>query len=138
MGEAKVYRKNLEDFAKSMLLEENEEKFEFIVSLDGVNDFQQNCTNPITISYINKNVKEKFLVKNTEQQLIFDETILKKALILSQDIEAQITFDINIVDAEEKQYKANIVLDIPVNELFEGRKNVEMNEYIKFEEINER
>lgn len=136
LGEANIYRKNLEDFAKSMLIDEVEDKIEFEVSLDGVNDFQQNCTNPITISYINKNIKEKFLVKNNLQQLTFDETILKRALILPEEIEAQISFDINVTDTEQNKYKANIVLDIPIRKLMDGQKTVEINKYIPFEKIN--
>lgn len=135
LGEAGVYSKKIEDFAKNMLLEENNEKIEFTVSLDGANDFQQNCTNPITISYINKNIKERFLIKNNDEQFVFDETILKRALILPEDIEAQLSFDINIVDTNGKQYKENVVLDIPVNELMDGEKSVEINEHRVFEEV---
>ena len=135
LGEAKIYKKNIEDFAKNMLLEETGEKIDYEVSLDGENDFRQNCTNPIILSYINENVKEDFVIKNTEEPLVFDETILKKALILPEDIEAQISFDVNVIDSEEKQYKANVVLDIPVKQLLEGEKHIEINEYIKFEKV---
>ena len=126
LGEPQIYQKKIEDYAKNVLLENNEEVLEYNVSEDGENEFKQNCSNPITLSYINRNIKKDFVVKNTGEQLTFDETILKKALILPQDIEAQISFDVNVVDSEEKQYKANVVLDIPVKELMEGQNNVEI------------
>ena len=135
LGEAKIYKKNIEDFAKNVLPEQREEKIEYIVSLDGENDFQQNCTNPIILSYINQNIKEEFVIKNTGESLVFDETILKKALILPEDIESQISFDVNVVDSEDKHYKVNVVLDIPVHELMEGKNNVEIKEHVVFEEV---
>lgn len=130
LGKANIYRKKLEDFAKNMLLEDVEDKIEINVSSDGENDFKQDCTNPITISYINKNIKEDFLVQNISQQFTFDETILKRALILSEEIEAQISFDINIIDSEENKYSAEIILDIPIKELMNGQNTVEFDKYI--------
>lgn len=141
LGEANIYRKNIDDFAKNMLLETAEDKIELKVSLDGENDFLQNCTSPITISYINKNIKRNYLIPNTSQQLTFDETILKRAMILSEEIEAQISFDINIIDSEQNKYIAKITLDIPIKEMMNGQNTVEIDNYIPFSreenEINE-
>lgn len=141
LGEANIYRKNIDDFAKNMLLGTAEDKIELKVSLNGENDFLQNCTSPITISYINKNIKQNYLIPNTSQQLTFDETILKRAMILSEEIEAQISFDINIIDSEQNKYITKITLDIPIKEMMNGQNTVEIDNYIPFSrkgnEINE-
>lgn len=132
LGNANIYRKNIDDFAKNMLLEDAKEKIEFKVVLEGENDFLQNCTNPITISYINKNIKQNYVVQNTSEQISFDEKILKRALVLSEEIEAQISFDINIIDSEQNKYKTKITIDIPIKELMNGQNTVETEKYIPF------
>ena len=132
MGDANIHRKNIQDFAKNMLIEDVEDKIELKVSVEGENDFLQNCINPITISYINKDIKQNYIIPNTSQQISFDENILKKALILEEEIEAQISFDINIIDSEQNKYNTKIIIDIPIKELMNGQNTVEIENYIPF------
>lgn len=132
LGDANIHRKNIQDFAKNMLIEDVEDKIELKVSVEGENDFLQNCINPITISYINKDIKQNYIIPNTSQQISFDENILKKALILEEEIEAQISFDINIIDSEQNKYNTKIIIDIPIKELMNGQNTVEIENYIPF------
>lgn len=132
LGEANIYRKKVEDFAKNMILETVEDKIELNVSSEDKNEFLQNCTIPITISYINKNIKQNYFIPNSVEQLNFDETILKRAMILLEEIEAQISFNINIIDSEQNKYIAEIQLDIPVEEMMNENNTVEINKYIPF------
>lgn len=121
IGSADVYSKNLNDFAKPQKGEELSKNLEFKISEN----------EPIIVSYVN-NVKQKYVISNTSGKIDYDETILKRAKILSSDIKAQISFKINIIDSDTNHYTCEMILDIPVEELIDGQNIIENNENIKF------
>lgn len=128
LGQANVYKKELEDFAKAMQLEKFAEIIEFEVAEKG--EFLQNCVNPITISYVN-NVKQDYPITNINDKLEYNASVLKRAKILTSEIKAQISFDVNIVDSENIKHTCNVQLEVPVEELMNGQNTVEKSENIK-------
>lgn len=128
LGQANVYKKDIEDFAKPMQLNKVADEIEYGVAENG--EFLQNCTKPIIISYLN-NVKQDYAITNINEKLEYNETVLKRARILTSEIKAQISFNVNIVDSEEVKHTCNVELEIPVEELINGQKSVEKNEIIR-------
>lgn len=128
VGQANIYKKELEDFAKAMQPDEFAETIEFEVAENG--EFLQNCVNPLTISYVN-NVKQDYTITNINEKLEYNESVLKRTKILTSEIKAQISFDVNIVDSENVKHTCNVQLDIPVEELINGQNTVEKDENIK-------
>lgn len=129
LGNTNICKKKLEDFAKPMQLKENLEHIQFEVSEKA--EFSQDCVKPITLSYVN-NIKQSYTITNTEEKLEYNETILKRAKILTSDLMAQISFNVNIIDAENEKYICKITLDIPIEELMNGQKKIEKTENVKF------
>ena len=88
---------------------DNEENYDYY----STPNFFTDCSLPITLKYVNSDILKNYKVANSEP-LIFNGQILKKSNINLYDLEASISFCINIVSNENKLYKYNMVLDIPL------------------------
>ena len=73
--------------------------------------FFTDCSNPITLKYVNKSIKEKYNL-NSNQPVFFDGKLLKMANINLKDLETNISFKINITSNSNKSYTYN--LSIPI------------------------
>ena len=120
-GEPKLYYKNINNFAKSNILEENiiNDKLEFeITSQDEANldkpILYNNLANPIVLSYVNENIKSDYTLTNTSTPITYDGSLLKKCNILLNTINCKITFDIYIVNNLDKEFKSSVYIDIPL------------------------
>lgn len=131
IGTANVYKKSIENFGKFEQVNETFESLEFNVSQDDEADFLDDCSVPITVSYVN-NLQEDYIITNNGEQLEYNETILKKAKILTSELEAQISFDVNIIDKDNSKYTCKISLEIPIEELMNGQNMLELDENINF------
>lgn len=99
--------------------------------------FFTDCSNPITLEYLNYNVKEGFSMENNKS-ILFDGSILKEAGISKKDIECKIKFRINIINNENQKYSCPINIQIPLSDIFNGTtmkaKSTDDNKYIFFRE----
>lgn len=121
VGDINIYRKKLEDFARPQKQEELTKELEFETEQDI----------PIILSYANK-IKQDYVLASTNEKIEYDETILKRAKIVSEELKSQIMFDINIIDSEDNKYKCEVNVIIPIEELVNGENIIEKNEKIKF------
>lgn len=121
VGDINIYRKKLEDFARPQKQEELTKELEFETEQDI----------PIILSYVNK-IKQDYVLASTNEKIEYDETILKRAKIVSEELKSQIMFDINIIDSEDNKYKCEVNVIIPIEELVNGENIIEKNEKIKF------
>ena len=80
--------------------------------------FYADCSNPISLKYINKINKEYILGKN--ESAIFDGTILQKAGIKPEELKARIIFKINIVTYSNEYHTAWINLELPLSDIYKG------------------
>ena len=83
-GNPKLYYKNVNDFAKLDINEENEIKDskEFNIVNSGDADYTKpvlysNCQNPITLEYVNSEMKENTTISDISQPLTYDGSLLQ-------------------------------------------------------------
>lgn len=80
--------------------------------------FYADCSNPITLKYINEISAEYSVEKNTSAT--FDGSILEKVGIKPEDIYARISFRINLVNNAGEYYSNCESFRIPLNDINKG------------------
>lgn len=122
LGTPYLYYKNINDFAKPIYLEENklENKLFFDVSSENWVDYSEavlfnNCANPITLSYVNKNIKTEHIISELSTSMTYDGSLLKKNNILLNSISCSISFDICITNNLDQKFKCPIYIEIPLD-----------------------
>lgn len=93
--------------------------------------FYADCSNPITLKYINQLNREYSIGKGNSAT--FDGTILKKVGIKPEDLSAKINFRINIINNNNETYTKWINFKLPLDDIENGTsiksKETEGNEY---------
>ena len=80
--------------------------------------FYADCSNPISLKYINEISTEYTAKKNTSA--VFDGSILSKVGIKTEDINAKIKFRINIVNNKDEYYSNYVNFQIPLYDIDKG------------------
>lgn len=138
LGEPKLYFKGLNQFAKSDLLEENEIKnnLEFnITSEDEANldtpTLYNNLANPITLSYVNQNIKSDYTITDTSAPITYDGSLLKRCNVDLNSISCSLSFDIYITNNLGEEFKSSVFIDIPLENqeksIYDGNINLTQN-----------
>lgn len=146
-GTPKLYYKNVEEFAKLDIIEENEikDKLDFNVVNSGVVDYSKpviysNCQNPITLEYVNSKMKEETKITDITNPLTYDGSLLKKGGILLSKIECMLSFRVTIINNYDQKFVATVYIDIPIEDkfnstnIYDGKviKNIENANIVKF------
>ena len=120
MGTANLYFKSINNFAKSEFAEENliENELEFGVTSETEADLEKpilynNCANPITLSYINQNIKTDYTMTDTENPIVYNGKLLERCNIELEKIQASISFDVEIENNKNQKFRTTIYFDIP-------------------------
>lgn len=123
LGTPKLYFKGLTDFAKFSVIEDKQinSELDFSISSEDEIDFStpslfNNCANPITLSYVNTNIKNDYTINNTDNSITYDGSLLKKCNILLNDISTSLSFTINIENNLGEHFKCPIYIKIPLEE----------------------
>ena len=74
----------------------------------------KNLVLPITLRYLNSNIKTDHTITNIEEKLAFDGSILKRASIPLSSIKNEVTFTIHIITKSGEEYMYPIHLQIPL------------------------
>ena len=121
LGEPKLYFKSINNFAKSDIIEDNQitDHLDFNISSQDEADLStptlyNNLANPITLSYINQNIKSDYTITDTTSPITYDGSLLKKCSILLNSLTCNISFDIYITNNKDEEFKCSIYLDIPL------------------------
>ena len=80
--------------------------------------FYADCSNPISLKYINEISAEYTVEKNSSAT--FDGSILEKVGIKPEDINARISFRINLVNNKDEYYSNYVSFRIPLNDINKG------------------
>lgn len=146
-GNPKLYYKNVNDFAKLDIANENEIKdsMQFNVINSGDADYTKptiysNCQNPITLEYVNFNMKEETKISDISTPLTYDGSLLKKAGISLSTIKCTLSFRVTIINNYNQKYVATVYIDIPIEDsfsntnIYDGKiiKNIENTNIVKF------
>ena len=95
-------------------------------------NFYTDCSNPITLEYVNQDLIEDYKLTKGEN-VSFDGKILKTAGIKIEDINCKIRFKINIKNNENENYTCWVNFQIPLDDLYNGNsiksKVLDENDY---------
>lgn len=138
LGEPKLYFKGLNQFSKSEFIAENEinNSFDFTITSENEANLDNpilynNLANPITLSYINQNIKSDYTITDTSIPITYDGSLLKRCNIDLKSISCKLSFDIYITNNLEEEFKTTVYLDIPLetptNSILDGNINITQN-----------
>lgn len=143
LGTGNLYYKNVNNFAKSEIDEnnkiENELQFE-TTSKDEVDlskpVLYNNCANPITLSYVNQNIKTDYTMTDTQNPITYNGKLLKRCGVSVNSINTSISFDIEIQNNKKQKFRTTIYFGIPYEDedksINDGRIVVEKNAKFNF------
>ena len=110
----------VENFAKSEIDENNiiNEELKFEITSEDEADFNKpilfnNCANPITLSYINQNIKTDYTMTDTKNPITYNGKLLERCGVSIQSIETSISFDIEIENNKNQKFRTTIYFYIP-------------------------
>lgn len=147
-GEQSLFFKDVREFGKSIFsdveLEEGVEnintneyvvknvenkkikdKLEYQVLNDGDADYSKpqiyaDCSNPITLEYVNNNIKTNEILSDITSDVKYDGNLLRKCGVILSDIECTITFNITIINFYNQKFVANVYVEIPLEDTITG------------------
>lgn len=76
------------------------------------NVFYTDCSNPISLGFINKNILTNCEVGEETGTITFDGSILKAANVNLEDLKTKVSFTINITNNYNEKYACNVELDL--------------------------
>lgn len=139
-GEPKLYYKNLNNFAKGNIIEENiiQDSLDFTVVSDDYANLDEpilynNLANPIVLSYVNTNVKTDYTITDTSNPITYDGSLLKKCNVLLNTINCNFSFDITITNNLDQEFKCTVYINIPLES---DNKSIYDGSIIKKENTN--
>ena len=104
--------KNVNNFAKSEINEKNkiENELQFETTSENETNLDKpilynNCANPITLSYINQNIKTDYTMTDTQNPITYNGKLLKRCGISINSISTSISFDIEIENNKNQKFK---------------------------------
>ena len=100
--------------------------------------FYTDCSNPINLGYLNKDLLTKYSVSNESSTVTFNGKVLKEANISLDDINYNLKFTIHIVNNLNEKFSYNMNLDVNLDGIYDGytyrAKSTSGNEYRFFRE----
>ncbi len=89
--------------------------------------FFEDCSNPITLRYLNSDIITNYTISTTEP-IEFNGSLLKNANINLEDIEANISMDLNLITESGYTHTINLEFEIPLKNknstIYDGEINV--------------
>lgn len=80
--------------------------------------FYTDCSNPITLKYINKNIVTGFNM-DKDSSISFDGKLLKQANVAKENLDCNIKFRINLVNNCDEEFSCWVSFNIPLDELYD-------------------
>lgn len=147
IGKQNIYYKGLSDFAKPQFSEDNliMDSIKFETTSDSSIDYSKpvlynNCANPITLCYVNSDLKEKYTFSNDISNLTYNGSLLKMCGITLSSLNCQIGFTITITNNLDEIYSCPLILNIPLsteqNTIYDGTLIVKDTVNYKFIRVN--
>lgn len=143
IGKPNLYYKQIGNFAKSELEEKNiiNEELEFEITSEDKIDLSKpilynNCANPITLSYINQNIKNDYTMTDIENSITYNGKLLKRCGVPIEALDASISFDIELENNKNQKFKTTVYFNIPYeNEeksIYNGNITIKKDTNFKF------
>ena len=147
IGQQSLHYKALGDFGIITSNESNKinDKLVYDVVQSGDIDLSEpkiyaNAKNPITLEYVNANIKTNEVISDTNTEVVYDGTLLKNTNIPLDKIKCTLSFTIHIINYYNQEYRATAYIDIPIlnsvnnTTIYDGRleKILDNTNLIKF------
>ena len=127
----KSVSKGLNSFAKYSVNEENllTSDLNFSISSEDEINYDKptlfnNCANPITLGYVNSNIKTDYTINNSDTAIRHDGSLLQKCNVLLDDIHCSLSFTIYIENNLGEHFKCPVYINIPLqnttNSIYDG------------------
>lgn len=120
-GTPNLYYKNVSKFATSEFLEENkiDNNLHFKISSEENEDLSSpilynNCANPITLCYVNNNIKTDYTLPNAFSQITYDGSLLKRCGVPLSSIACSVSFDLHITNNLDQEFICPVFFEIPL------------------------
>lgn len=124
-GNSAINYKNPYEFGKYNDSIENTNRIDFRIlhtNADNENNdftsptFFTDCSNPITLGYLNKDIKTNCDLLNTKEKVEFNGKILKTADVNLDEISYELSFQIHLKNSLEQSYVYGVNLNIPLED----------------------
>lgn len=122
LGTPSLYYKNLNDFTKNVFDKNNliEKTIEFETTAEDTIDYStktlfNNCANPITLCYLNSNIKNSYTLADEISNISHNGTLLKTCNITLNSINCKVSFLITIINNLDEVFTCPITLNIPLS-----------------------
>lgn len=120
------------------MIEENkiQENLDFIITSEDeanldVPTLYNNLANPITLSYVNQNIKSDYTITDTSVPITYDGSLLKRCNVDLASISCKLSFDLYITNNLEEEFKTTVFIDIPLEiqekSIYDGNINMTQN-----------
>ena len=136
VGKPNLYYKSVENFAKGEIDENNiiDKELEFEITSEDEADFSKpvlfnNCANPITLSYINQNIKTDYTMTDIQNPITYNGKLLERCGVSIQSIETTVSFDIEIENNKNQKFRTTAYFNIPYKD--EGKSIYDGNITVK-------
>ena len=147
IGTQNLYYKSISDFAKSNFSEENlvKDSITFETTSENEIDYSKpilynNCANPITLCYVNSNLKDNYTFSNDISNLTYNGSLLKMCGITLSSLNCQISFTITITNNLDDKYSCPLILNIPLSTesstIYDGNLTIKDSVNYKFIKTN--
>lgn len=141
LGSPKLYYKNIYNFAKSDIVQNNliDNRLNFTITSENEANLDSptlynNLANPIVLSFVNENIKSDYTITDTSKPITYDGSLLKRCEVLLNSISTSMSFDIYIVNNLNQEFKTTIYIDIPLDSeeksLYDG--NITLKKDVNF------
>jgi hypothetical protein len=145
VGTQSLYFKGIDSFTQNEFLSENliDDTLNFTVTSESSADLTtpvlyNNCANPITISYLNNEIKTDYGI-NSSSGITYNGSLLDKCYVTLTSLKCTIKFDVYIINNLDEEFVCNVSLDIPLtdgeNSLKDGNLKVTQVTDLKFNKI---
>lgn len=122
LGNPSLYYKNINNFATSKYSKEDliDGSITFDATSENTIDYSKpilfnNCANPITLCYVNSNIKDTYTLAKNIANISHNGTLLKSCGITLNSIACNISFIITITNNLDEHYYCPITLNIPLS-----------------------
>ncbi len=142
IGTQNLFFKSVHSFTKNEIIEENliSDKLEFQITSNDSDPLSSpvlynNLANPITLSYINQNLKTDYTFTDTSIPITYDGSLLKRCNITLNSLHTNFSFDVHITNNLDEEFITTVYVDIPLkssdDDIYSGKVNLE--EIVNFE-----
>ena len=113
-----------ENKKEEIIFEEQPERIDFEIISNNVDNerndytkptFYADCSNPITLNYMNRNIVTGYSVSAEDTQIKFDGSILQSVGVNLADIACKVSFNIHMKNNLDQNFVCSVGIDIPLS-----------------------